>query len=459
VIDVAPRPDRAGARGLETRLFGSIIFPLYHRVRGDAVLARIAEYERAQWETPAGVRSMQERKLDALLRHAVSQVPYFGELLSSVPAGASPVERLLSLPPLTKAVIRARAADLRARNVPDVELEPNSTSGSSGEPLYFYTDKRSSDCRKAAVVINRHWAGINLGDRESRLWGSPIDQRRADALRGRLHSWLTRTQWLSAYDLSRESMARYREALRRFRPRLLIAYPSVLETFALEARLEGAALTGLHAIIVSAETLYPHQRELFESVFGCPVFNRYGSREVGDMAQECGAHRGLHVNAGRVWLEIVREDLSPCAPGETGDILVTDLDNYGMPMIRYAIGDRATAAAEPCVCGRGLPLLSGIEGRSMDVVRFPNGCAVGGTYWTILLRRHPGLEQFQVVQRAEGRIVIRYVGAETLSERLVRFVTQDVRERGGQGVKLGFERVERIDVNVAGKKRLIVREG
>jgi phenylacetate-CoA ligase len=452
---------RHGARdvGLEARIFGSLIFRGYHRLRGSGVLPRIDEYDRLQWLSGAEVRAAQASKLGALLQHAAAHVPYYRDLLASRPSGSAPEETLAAMPRLTKALIRANAQRLVAANVPRGQLDSNSTSGSTGEPLYFLTDHRSSNCRKAAVVINRRWAGIEPGEREAYLWGSPIDQRQAHALRGRIHGWLTRTKLLSAYDLSRSSMRRYLETLRSFAPRLLIAYPSVLEAFAAEARSSPEALQSLKAIIVSAETLYPYQRELFQQVFGAPVFNRYGSRELGDMAQECELHGGLHVNAGRVFLEVVREDLSPCAPGEAGDILVTDLDNYGMPLIRYAIGDRAAYAAEACPCGRGLPLLEAVEGRSLEVVRFPNGSAVGGTYWTILLRKLPGLDQFQVVQRAAGDITVRYVAGAPVSEEFQDYVRRDVLERGGPDVRLAFERTGSIPLNVAGKRRLVVREG
>lgn len=442
----------------ERWLFGSLIYPAYHRVKRSTVLRHIAEYEANQWLSGEQLRAIQARKLGLLLRHARHRVPYYRRLLE--PLGRDPeAADLGTLPPLTKAAIRAAGAGLHAENREAHDLTPNSTSGSTGEPLYFFTDERSLDCRKASVVRNQRWAGIERGDREMRLWGSPLDAAKSGQLRGRVHAWLTRSSLLSAYDMSREQLHRYLDAIEAYRPRLIVSYPSVLEELAVAARRERRRFRGLRALILSAETLYPEQRQLFEQVFRAEVFNRYGSREVGDIAQECAAHDGLHVNADRLLVEIVRDDGSPCGPEESGEVLVTDLENYGMPLIRYAIGDRASFERhELCACGRRLPRLAQVEGRSLDIVRFPNGTNVGGTYWTILLRARPGIEKFQVLQTRREAVTIRYVALRALEAAHARSIEHDVLQRAGPHFRVDFERVEDIPRNASGKRRLVVCE-
>lgn len=291
-----------------------------------------------------------------------------------------------------------------------------------------------------------------------RLWGSPIDNEKATALRGRLHSWLTRTRMINAYDLSTASLQRYLKEIEQFNPRLLISYPSVLEELCREAQRTASPRLKVPAIIVSAECLFPAQRTLFGQVFATEVFNRYGCREVGDIAHECSMHHGMHINSERVFVEVVRDDFSPCEPGEVGDLLITDLDNYGMPLIRYAIGDRGALDVAACQCGRGLPLLREIEGRSLDVVRFPNGSAVGGTYWTILLREKPGILQFQVIQKRLDEIVIRYTGPGTLPDETRLFIAHDVQSRAGHDLQIVFDHVDHIERTGAGKRRLVVSQ-
>lgn len=442
---------------IERVLFGSVLYPAYQTLQGGEVLRLIEACEKEQWYSRARIDELQAEKLVQLLQHAAEKVPYYQQLLAGIQCSKGP-EALRQMPPLTKADIRSAEGMLQASDANPRDLEPNSTSGSTGEPLRFYTDRRSSNGRKAAVVRNRRWAGVQPGDREMRLWGSPIDNDKAKALRGRLHSWLTRTRMINAYDLSRDALQSYLREIAAYKPSLLISYPSVLEELAGEAVRSGFAAVPIGAIVVSAERLFPAQRELFQNVFASQVFNRYGCREVGDIAHECNLHQGLHLNSERVFVEVVREDLSPCAPGEIGDLLVTDLDNYGMPLIRYSIGDRGAFAEAPCACGRGLPLLGEIEGRSLDVVRFPNGSAVGGTYWTILLRERPGIRQFQVIQQHIDEVIIHYTADINLSLETEKFIQQDVRRRAGPDFRVVFDHVEEIKRTAAGKRRLVISQ-
>jgi phenylacetate-CoA ligase len=435
---------------VERWLFGDVILPAYHAVKRDPVMAHTAELDRNQWLSAAQLRALQEQKLERLLRHAAQHVPYYRELSS---------RGLQGLPPLTKATIRRESKRLVAENVPPGELHASRTSGSTGEALYFYTDEKSLSCRKAAVVRNKSWAGVQRGDRQLQLWGSPIDSARASRLRGRLHNWLMRTVLLSAYNLSRQELGKCLRTIASYRPRLITAYPSVLEELAREYLRGSYAPLGVPAFLTSAETLYPHQRKLFEETFEAPVFNRYGCREVGDIAQECSLHDGLHINSDRLLVEVVREDLTPCGPGELGNVLVTDLDNFGMPFIRYAIGDQAAFATDAaCRCGRGLPRLETVAGRAFDVVRFPNGGAVGGTYWTILMKTRPGIDRFQVVQQQLDEITIRYLADAPLPRETADFLRSEIAKRAGDALRVKFDRVTEIAVGAGGKQRIVMSE-
>ena len=443
----------------ERWLFGRVLYPAYHAVSRDEVLQHIETLERNQWLSASELQFLQAEKLDRLIRHAARHVPYYGPLLNGAADRGFAIAELQRLPRLTKAVIRGAGRNLIAANARAGELKANSTSGSTGEPLYFYTDERSANFRKASVVRNKRWTGLEPGDRQLVLWGSPVDSAKSQELRGKLHGWLTRTRLVSAYNLSREKLEECLDEIASYAPHLLVAYPSVLEELAQQVQRSQRAAVRIPAVLTSAETLYPHQRALFEQVFAAPVFNRYGCREVGDIAQECAVHDGLHVNSDRVLVEIVREDGSWCEPGEVGDVLVTDLDNFGMPLIRYAIGDRAALAPPAaCACGRGLQRLAFVEGRTLDVIRFPNGSAVGGTYWTILLRKRPGIDQFQVVQQTLDEVVIRYLAPAPLSAETTDYVRNDVLQRSGSGFRVVFERVDHIAVTAGGKRRIVASD-
>jgi len=441
-------------------LYSQVLYPAYHGARRDGVLGANRRAAASQWWDAEELAEHQHARLARLLRFAASHVPFYRDAIRSL--GASPDELAASggwraLPVQTKDLIRREGSRLRAEPEGGRRAFANSTSGSTGEPLRFLTDAVSHSLRRADELRGKTWTGYRLGDREIALWQSPLDLGRAKKLRGRLHALVTRYSVLSSFDLTPARMDAYLAQIRRLRPRLLLAYPSALEVFARHCaeRGERDVLIGA-AIVTSAESLWDYQRALFADTFGVPVFNRYGCREVGPIAHECEAHRHLHVSADRLLLEIVDADGAPCPPGQWGELLITDLENLAMPFIRYQIGDRAAwAPSETCACGRGLPMLLGVEGRSMDVIRSPAGGVVGGTFWTVLLRSRPGLRQFQVVQEADGAITVRYVPDESFTPGVLDYFTTRVRETLGDSMAVRYDRVEKIRLSASGKLRLV----
>ncbi len=351
-------------------------------------------------------------------------------------------------------MIREHLDDLVSTDLESNRLDPNSTSGSTGQPLRFYTDLRSKAFRKASTVRLRRWLGIEQGQTVAHIWGSPIDQARAQAWRGRLHGLITREIFLSAYELTDADMARYADILARRRAELVVGYPSVMAAFGHYCADRGIRFPALKSVICSAETLYPDQRQVIEETLDVRVYNRYGCREVGDIAQERPGVDGLVVSSDRIYVEIVTPDGRPCAPGETGDILVTDLDNYGMPLIRYRIGDSgswSTAGSGP------FPVLAAVDGRSLDVVTTPDGRRIGGTFWTIVLREKPGMEQFQVIQREPDGVTIRFVPAAD-SRPDLDWTRTRIRAQCGPDFGVAFEPVDRIPPGAGGKHRVVISE-
>jgi phenylacetate-CoA ligase len=413
-----------------------------------------------QWRPPHELQALQERKLADLLRIARRNVPYYRSLLGNSGEHFSSTHSSHAfdqIPPLTKEVIRRESERLLNEQVDRKRLMASSTSGSTGESTYFKVDERSFSARRAAELRSNEWTGWRLGERSATLWGAPMDQKLAQSMRGRVHSWITRHRFVSSYDLSAEKMDAYLELLGHFQPSLLIGYPGPLETFARHCRDRGAKITSLRAIVSSAETLWPHQREIIEDALDVKVFNRYGCREFGQIAAECEAHSGLHVSIERVLVEVVDDDGRPCAPGEEGRLLVTDLDNVGMPFIRYEIGDRGTWATESeCACGRGLPLLQNVAGRTLEIVRTPYGKSIGGTFWTLLLRSRPGIRQFQVIQDQPDGIVIRFVRDTGLRDDTLEHFGAHIREHCGEDFKVAFSECDQISLTASGKQKIVI---
>jgi phenylacetate-CoA ligase len=441
-------------------LLRNLIYPAWHWAKRDGVNRTVKELMRSQWLTGVQLHELQQRKLADLLSFAGRHVPYYRTILRELdkpPGPSADADALGRLPPLTKEIIRRERDALVSENLAGNGLRPKSTSGSTGEALHFSMDLRSLAYRKAAEIRSDTWTGWRLGERVVRLWGAAVDRELASSLRGRLHGWVTGNLFLSSFDLSDDSMDRYVGIMREFKPVLLLGYPGPLEQFALHCRKRGAEFPSLRGIASSAETLWPRQREIIEESFGVKVFDRYGCREVGQVAAECPAHDGLHVSADRHIIEIVDDEGRACDPGEEGRVLVTDLDNLGMPFIRYDIGDRATwAEPRPCSCGRGLPRLERIAGRTLEVVRTPEGGRIGGTFWTLLLRSRAGIRQFQVIQEHLGGVTIRFVRDTGFNDALLDYYTRRIQQQCGREFSVNFVETDSIELTGSGKRRLII---
>ena len=397
---------------MNSLLLRYIVFPAYHKLKKTKVMERIDELEKNQWKSPEDLSILQALKLKRLLSHANNTVPFYGERFKDLGIDVTKLhqsEYFSKIPLLTKKDINENRDKMISTKLNGNKLIPNSTSGSTGEALYLYYDMRSAAYRRATVIRNEQWLGIRLGDHTATLWGAPMDLKKAAALRGRLHGWANNHLFLSSYDMSDKTLEDYERKLNSFKPKLLTSYPGPLSVFAEYLLKKNKKIKSIKAIISSAETLYPWQKDIIEKAFCCPVYNRYGCREFGDIAQECANREGLHINYDRFVVEILNENIEPAAEGENGEIIITDLDNYGMPLIRYRIGDMASFKKALCSCGRGLPLLGQVEGRTLDIVRAPNGNRLGGTFWTLLFRSRPGIKSFQVIQERLDEITVRYV--------------------------------------------------
>jgi phenylacetate-CoA ligase len=195
---------------------------------------------------------------------------------------------------------------------------------------------------------------------------------------------------------------------------------------------------------------------MIEEAFRCPVFDRYGCREFGNIAHECGQHNGYHINVERFVIEILNDHGKPVEPGESGEIIVTDLDNYGFPFIRYRTGDMAVASARICSCGRGLPLLKSIEGRVFDVVKAPNGNRIAGTFWTLALRSVPGVKHFQIEQISIDQLIVRIVKDYDYSIKSETAIIDLIRDKCGNNIEIEMIYTDNIPVTLSGKRRFII---
>jgi phenylacetate-CoA ligase len=340
---------------------------------------------------------------------------------------------------------------------PSLRLIAKATGGSSGVPLQFDLDTGSNERRMAAWHRGYAWAGAEPGTKQLYLWGVPLGQQ-TTWQRGKnaLYNWVYRRRILNSFEWNERRAGEFLASLNGYRPDALVAYTNPLYTLA--RWLDAHRLTPYspRSIVIGAEKLHDFQRELIESVFQAPVFETYGSREFMLIGAECDRHEGLHLTQENLLIEVLEDDGSATPPGEEGNVVVTDLYNYGMPFVRYVTGDRATAGWRMCSCGRGLPLLTNVVGRRLDMLETPEGRQVPGEFFPHLLKEFPAIRQFQVVQAERDRIELRAVfnGDWTESERCR--LEEEVRHVVGTCVQFVIVAVDEIPLTPAGKLRVVV---
>jgi phenylacetate-CoA ligase len=243
----------------------------------------------------------------------------------------------------------------------------------------------------------------------------------------------------------------YANKLRSFNPVLLEGYAEAIYLFAKFLQENNIELH-LPAVLTSAQTLFDHQRTVIEKQFDTRVFNRYGTREFSGIAHECEKHEGLHINAENLIVEIINNG-QKVKPGEVGEIIITDLNNYVVPFIRYHVGDVAVQSGKKCPCGRGLPVISRVEGRLQSVIVGANGNYIIGGFFPHLLKDYKSINQFQVFQPDHKSIVLRIVkGDEFISSELDKAINK-IRQYVGEDMKIEIEYVESIPLSESGKQQ------
>ena len=435
-----------------------LICPIHERLLGRATFRCARELERSQWLAPDDIRSIQRNKLTALLRHADLNIHFYRRRFREVGVDVNqtdPMTLLNRLPLLDKAQIRASLDDMTWSATPGGLLTSN-TGGSSGEPLTFRLDRRRQAYDQAARIRSHRWFGVDIGDRELYLWGSPIETTHADELK-RLRDAMFNHRLLSAFDMSPRRMDDYLDGWDRFQPACLFGYPSSIALFVEHAISRGRRLDmkKLRAVFVTGEVCYPHQRDAIADYFGVPVADGYGSREAGFIAHQC-PQGNLHLTAENIIVEIVDADGHALPPGQTGEIVVTHLDAYAMPLIRYRTGDVGRLKPGRCACGRGLPMMDILAGRTTDFLHLPDGTVKHALSIIYPLRELANVRQFRVTQHEDYSVTID-VAADDRAERITReAVVRRVRPVVGSEIPLRIELVETIDVTQSGKHRYVV---
>lgn len=406
------------------------------------------------------LRELQLASLKQLLLHASASCPYYRDawrLLKLEPRDVQSMDDFQQWPLIDRDAIRVNRWQMRADSTA-LRLITKSTGGSSGVPLEFDLNEDSNDQRMAAMHRGYGWAGALPGTRQWHLWGGAAGaQSRAKRAKDALYHRLYRRSMSNSFAMSDTRLPLYLKQLNRCRPQTIVAYTNPMYFFASVLQERGLVPYSPKSIIVGAEKLHAFQRETIERVFQAPVFETYGSREFMLIGAECAEHSGLHLTMENLLVEILDNDGKPTANGEEGNVVITDLTNYGMPFVRYMNGDRAIAGLSQCACGKSLPLLKKVVGRRLDMIATPDGRQVPGEFFPHVMKEYKAVRRFQIVQDDVQVIQVRLVVNGQWTDSARRGLEQQILEVVGDSVDLDIAIVDDIPLTQAGKLQVVVR--
>lgn len=421
----------------------------------------LEQLEKSQWLERSGIESIQLARINNILALALANSPWHARRIRDCGLDTPLATRSVSfadfdrLPTMDKFDARSNVDKIVWREAPG-GIFPYNTGGSSGEPLQFFFGRHRQASDAAGRMRARRWWGVELGDPEVYVWGAPVELSKTDrikTLRDRAINQLV----LNAFEMSPGQMDDYLVAIGEWQPACIYGYASSVALLAAHADAAGRKmfLPRLKVVCTTGEPLYPHQRELIERVFGAPVANEFGSRDIGFTAHETPAGQMLLLSE-NIFLEVLGPDGMPVPAGELGEAVMTGLTSEVQPFIRYRTGDMVRLSREACREGRGLHAIEEVVGRQTDFVVRSDGTIMHALAVIYVLRAVDAIKQFKCIQHTPKVMEVLVVPAPGWSNDHAKQIEAGLRARLGVALSVSIKLLDAIPPDPSGKHRYVV---
>jgi phenylacetate-CoA ligase len=404
---------------------------------------------------PELIRSVQNRKLGQLIRYSAANVKYYRELFDHAGVEAEHIgtaDDLCKIPITTKSELRERFWDFLPNRLPPCRI--SRTSGSTGVPVCLLSDGSSRMFNSSAVVRYRRALGLGF------FGGAILTPLKREDEPDKKPHWsflqgIHKTYYINPYVHTAKNREYCAKLFSRLNKPALIGITPAIRALAYGICDGLFAAVRPRVVITSGQCLEPHIKSLLESTFECIVGDIYACNEAGDIGWQCQFGEGYHINSDNVIAEILKDEM-PVEPGQVGEIVITNLNRYSMPIIRYKNGDLGRFSRGICPCGRQLPMLAEIVGRTGEDIKLPDGKIVP---WHQLkgVMNHPQIRQFQFIQNADMNLDIKYIcEPDTRIRQLEHLLIQRCRSIVGFSISITTHRVDRIALSQSGKNKLVI---
>ncbi len=432
-----------------------VVWPALPAPRDAAVLALQYQFERSQWWPPETLLTLQLRQLEPLLAHAARTVPFYRDRLAAVaelaPGELTP-EIWRRLPLLSRSAVQDAGPALISQRLPKdhAPTKDMRTSGSTGRPITVKSSAVTALFYRAINLRYHLWHDRNFSATAAGI--RHLRGRMADAVAaGKPGRWVYGhpSGPIFFFDITRP-VGEQLEWLVRRDPVYLLTFPTNLAALVRRSEDTGARPAKLREVATMGEVLDPAVRAACERVWGAPIHDAYSAQETGMIALQCPEHPHYHVQAESVLVEVLGEDDTPCGRGECGRLVITPLNNFATPLIRYEIGDYAEVG-EPCPCGRGLPVLKRILGRVRNMITLPSGEQSFPRFRPLKLQEFTSLRQIQCIQRNVHEIEVKLVVRQPLTPAEEDRLRDRMRQTWGHPFAVHFVYVDEIPRSAGGK--------
>lgn len=434
--------------------------PTYELIKGKNLVEHISNYQQHLTWSPEELKQHQWQELHKLLTHAFTNTSFYPKFWAQV--GIYSIDDINSmsdfskLPLVTKNDITEHYRDIVAKNAKNNIKK--STGGSTGQPFSFELDIESNTRREAIMWRGYGWLGAGLGQKTLYLWGADIGQPTLlKSIKNKLYHRFYNRKMLNSFAMNTSNMHTYVEQINRYRPAALVSYVNPLYELARFITEKKLSVFSPKSILTGAEPLHDFQREAIEKAFNCDVYDTFGCREFMLMSAECQENKKLHINNDHLVVETVN-DSGQSITGESGDLVVTDLYNYGMPLIRYVNGDRATLINQPCGCSNPLPIMSSIDGRKLDIIKTASGKSIPGELFPHLFKEFNGIDKYQVKQSEISSLHIMLITNKHFTEQDKNDIAKEINKYAEHELQLIFHLVDEIPLTLSGKHRVTICE-
>lgn len=428
-----------------------VYFPVGY-LKGMNIPFYVKRFKQSQYFSKEKSLGIQLSKLKSLLRYAREHVLYYkNTLMDGFEDRIASVADIRSIPFTTKKQIQENH-DLFISDEKFLFLTKRATAGSTSEPFIIWKTKEAMAEELAATWRAYSWAGVDIGDRQGRFWGVPITL--SDRVKARAIDFLTNRKRCSAFSFNQANMKYYTKVLSSFKPTYFYGYVSMLTEYARYFE-RNNMLPPFHlkCIVTTSEVLTPSDRNIIELIFNARVFDEYGCGELGSVAHEC-EEGSLHIMAENMIVEIMQDD-EPCEPGMVGELVITELNNRAMPLIRYRTGDLASFSDKLCRCGRHLPVINNLSGRCWDMIKHKNGKLFHPAFFLYIFEeaknRNLGIGQYKIIQLGYEQFKIHIIPESDYGPRTEEFVRSQIQKRFDKGAIVEFEIVDSIAREPSGK--------